>query len=367
MRKRADAGPPFFLWRPALIPSDRTNPQGAAQCARFGWSPRSAQSAPRVRPRKWPCSATPGSASATTFLNNGQPDLEAKATSTVTGPIDGVETTREVATVLGGVDELRALSRVRFGVLMTGQSQGGVDFGATIRADNAPAGNGEAFDGQIAGNVFVTGDWGTLTFGDTVGADYHRTGLPIGNGSLTGLSDLNQLPFFSNGGGSDNGALQFVTDPEARPTVRYDYDATSFGVSVSTDRSLDDMAVGAQYTYRFDGGSIAVGGGYYDFGAFTGVTGAFGPVETPGGDQWAARSAPATPAFAPSRASPAWTRARSARSTCSASAAAPCWETCSSSPTTPPSPAATPCSATRSTGGTATVHRPPMTSAAARG
>jgi hypothetical protein len=34
-------------------------------------------------------------------------------------------------------DELRVLSRVRFGVRMTGETTNGIAFGATIRADNS--------------------------------------------------------------------------------------------------------------------------------------------------------------------------------------------------------------------------------------
>ncbi len=223
--------------------------------------------------------------------NNGQPDLEAKSTVAVTETVDGVTRTREVVTRRGGTDDLRALSRVRFGVIMTGQSDSGIEFGATIRADNAPsAGTGAtAASGQFAGNVFVTGSWGVLTYGDTFGADHKRAGTSIGNGSLTGLGDFDQLPFFSNGGGSDNGALQFVTDPEALPTVRYDYDLENFGVSVSTNRMLSDVAVGAGYTHRFERGSVGIGVGYNDFAEFTGFVQDYGALDVPGGEQWTAQ------------------------------------------------------------------------------
>ena len=39
-------------------------------------------------------------------------------------------------------DDLRAVSRVRFGVNMTGETDSGITFGATIRADNAIGGQG---------------------------------------------------------------------------------------------------------------------------------------------------------------------------------------------------------------------------------
>ena len=48
-------------------------------------------------------------------------------------------------------DDLRAVSRVRFGVNMTGETDSGITFGATIRADNAQGGQGGT-DGQTAGS-----------------------------------------------------------------------------------------------------------------------------------------------------------------------------------------------------------------------
>jgi len=141
--------------------------------------------------------------------NNGEPDYQPTARA------NGVVTAR------AGSDDLRAISRIRFGVLMTGETDSGIAFGASIRADNAPAGEGGEI-GQRAGGVFVTGDWGTLSFGDIDGADYHQVGDAVSNVALTGLGDYNETPFLSNGGGSDYDALQFITDPDALPTVRFD-------------------------------------------------------------------------------------------------------------------------------------------------
>jgi outer membrane protein OmpU len=67
-------------------------------------------------------------------------------------------------------DDLRAISRVRFGVNMTGETDSGITFGAEIQADNAEGGEGGE-DGQAEGSVFVSGRFGTLTFGDTDAAD----------------------------------------------------------------------------------------------------------------------------------------------------------------------------------------------------
>ena len=42
---------------------------------------------------------------------------------------------------------------------MTGETDSGITFGATIRADNAPGGQGGT-DGQTEGSVFVSGSLG---------------------------------------------------------------------------------------------------------------------------------------------------------------------------------------------------------------
>jgi outer membrane protein OmpU len=199
-------------------------------------------------------------------------------------------------------DDLRAVSRVRFGVNTTGENDSGITFGATIRADNAIGGEGGSGDesGQTEGEVFVSGSWGSLTFGDTNGADEQWVGDVPGNFSLTGLGDNNETLFVSNGGsfGEDNGTT-FAENPEARPTVRYDFDFQNFGVSLSSNRDLTDITVGAGYAADFGGGSWSVGAGYNSFSGFTAigepefeiapdgtVTEVIPEVQVPDGEQW---------------------------------------------------------------------------------
>jgi outer membrane protein OmpU len=156
-------------------------------------------------------------------------------------------------------------SRIRFGVNMTGETDSGITFGASIRADNSANGLNEG----KAGSAFVSGNWGTVTFGDTAGADENWVGDVPGNLSLTGLSDENETPFFSNGGGFDNeDSLQFANNPNARPTMRYDYDFAGFGISLSTDHTLRDLTVGAGWAGNFGNMDAAVGIGYNAFGSF---------------------------------------------------------------------------------------------------
>lgn len=211
--------------------------------------------------------------------NSGGIDLE-----------DGDTNDDGVVTSLKGTDDFRAISRIRWGVIMTGESDSGITFGASIRADNANGGGTGATSssGQLDGDVFVSGAWGTLTYGDTNGADEQHVGDASGQYSVTGLGDFNETPFISNGGGfGDSDTIQFANNPEARPTVRYDYNFGGFGVSASTNRNLNDIGVGASYTAEFGGGSVTGGVGYYDFAEFdTFVTGIDGPVTVKGGEQW---------------------------------------------------------------------------------
>jgi outer membrane protein OmpU len=172
-----------------------------------------------------------------------------------------------------GDDDLRGVSRVRFGVNMTGETDSGITFGATIRADNAIGGQGGAL-GQTAGSVFVSGSWGTLTMGDTNGADEQWVGDVPGDYSLTGLGDADETLFVSNGGGFGNDDTQdFANDPNARPTIRYDFDIAGFGVSLSSNKKLNGIGVGAGYSADFGGGSWSVGLGYYDWQEFDLVVG----------------------------------------------------------------------------------------------
>jgi outer membrane protein OmpU len=170
-------------------------------------------------------------------------------------------------------DDLRAISRVRFGVNMTGETDSGITFGATIRADNAQGGQGGT-NGQTAGSVFVSGSWGTLTYGDTNGADEQWVGDVPGDYSLTGLGEFDETPFISNGGGfGSDDSIQFANNPFARPTVRYDFDIAGFGVSLSSNRDLTDIVVGAGYSMDFGGGSFSIGAGYNNFADFEVETG----------------------------------------------------------------------------------------------
>lgn len=150
-------------------------------------------------------------------------------------------------------------SRVRVIFSLSNETDSGLAFGASIRADNAAAGaSGDA------GEVFVSGAFGKLSMGDVDGAAQMATGHVAGVGYV-GIGDLNESTFLGAGDGA--------TDP----TALYEYSAGDFTVYVSvtnpqydlgsaTTRATDlvAMAIGAKYTF----GDYTVGLGYENLDGF---------------------------------------------------------------------------------------------------
>lgn len=205
-------------------------------------------------------------------------------------------------------------SRVRIAFTGSGQTDGGLSFGGSIRADNAGGltvndpGAGvpiEATDivpgggaAGVAGSVFISGDFGTLTMGDVSGAPEAAVGDVSGVG-LTGLGDLNEMTYLSNRGAG------------ARSAARYDYSFGDFGVHVSADNPVaypnlpgartenetygiavtysgDLFSAGLGYEDRSGFASHIIGGVSVDFAGAT-VKAIFGQADLVGGgtaDQW---------------------------------------------------------------------------------
>jgi outer membrane protein OmpU len=131
-------------------------------------------------------------------------------------------------------------SRFRAAFTGSGETDGGLSFGGTIRADNAGGitvddigadgvevgdivpGGGAA---GVAGSVFISGDFGTLTMGDVAGAPEAAVGDVSGVG-LTGLGDRNEMTYLSNAAAT------------SRSAARYDYSFGDFGFHVSADNPV---------------------------------------------------------------------------------------------------------------------------------
>jgi outer membrane protein OmpU len=143
-------------------------------------------------------------------------------------------------------DSLAFTSRIRISFAASGQTDGGLTFGGSIRADNAAGGSA-----GTAGSVFISGAFGRLTMGDVSGAPEAAVGDVSGVG-LTGLGDLNEATYLSNASAG-------------RPAMRYDYTTGAFGIHVSADNPFDGREVyGIAVTYN--AGAYKFGLGYEDNG-----------------------------------------------------------------------------------------------------
>ena len=148
---------------------------------------------------------------------------------------------------------------------MSGETDGGLAFGVSVDLDEA--GNlGNQFSNQGVA-VFISGDFGTLTLGDTDGAvDRVITDMGnIGNPGSINDAETGHVGYLGSWlDGSGDGQI-----------VRYDYtfDAFSFALSVEQMPSgtngtvLEDdedltWAVGFGYDFEFNGGSVDLGVGY---------------------------------------------------------------------------------------------------------
>ncbi|WP_413720671.1 porin [Silicimonas sp. MF1-12-2] len=163
---------------------------------------------------------------------------------------------------LNGAD-VSFTSRIRISFSASGETDGGLAFGGSIRADNASTVDGGG-DVGTAGSVFVEGAFGKLSMGDVSGAPEAAVGDLSGVG-LTGLGDFNEMVYLSN---SD------------RPAARWDYSMGDLGLHVSADNPgpAGDQAYGVAVTYAM--GDISMGLGYESVGSsdhiIGGVSAGFG-------------------------------------------------------------------------------------------
>jgi outer membrane protein OmpU len=156
-------------------------------------------------------------------------------------------------------------SRARVKFSMVGTTDGGVEFGASFRADNAS-------DAKVgdAGSVYVSSNGFKVSMGDVDGAANAAVGHVSGVG-LTGLGDLNESTFIANGDGNN--------DPSV--LVEYSAGAITGYFSATNPGATTDDALSIAGKYSTDVFSIALGyedngtathvivGGSYTFGAVT--------------------------------------------------------------------------------------------------
>jgi outer membrane protein OmpU len=126
-------------------------------------------------------------------------------------------------------------SRVRIVFTASGETDTGLSFGATMRADQ----NGGNTDGtrNTDSTVFISGAFGKLSMGDVDGAASTAIGQVDGVG-YTGLSDLNEIIYLSNAGAdisvSDAGFTGSTITSDT--SLLYEYATGGFGFYASMNQ-----------------------------------------------------------------------------------------------------------------------------------
>jgi outer membrane protein OmpU len=156
-------------------------------------------------------------------------------------------------------------SRARVTFTMSSESDSGLSFGASFRADNA----GGAASGT-AGSVFISGAFGKLSMGDVDGASQMANGQIAGVG-YTGVGDFNEINYLAAGGTDLISDLPAVLHGATDPTMLYEYSAGAFTAYASLSNpaqsvnalgtlsfaDLDAYAIGAKYAT--DAYTVALG------------------------------------------------------------------------------------------------------------
>lgn len=129
-------------------------------------------------------------------------------------------------------------SRARVSFSMSGETDTGLSFGASFRADNASDANS-----GTAGSVFISGAFGKITMGDNDGAAQQSVGQVDGVG-YTGNGDLNEIAYIT---GNDDESVMYS----------YTMDAFTINASVGQTGASDERGVGV--AYAGDGFGLSLG------------------------------------------------------------------------------------------------------------
>ena len=154
--------------------------------------------------------------------------------------------------------DVKFSSRVRIAFTATGESDNGLTFGGSIRADNAVAGAT-----GTGGNFHVAGAFGKLAMGDVDSAAKAAVGNAGGVG-YTGLGDLNEIKYI--GGGNDPSALWNYTMGDltmyasaGNPNYDDAVDDEDVDLSGAISYSLGDVGFGVGVERRGDMQTVAAG------------------------------------------------------------------------------------------------------------
>lgn len=180
-------------------------------------------------------------------------------------------------TIQGRADQFHTDIDVTF--TLSGESDNGITFGATIDLDEE---GGFAATNGGPEAVFISGDFGTLTMGDTDGALDKAVQETDIIGDIADASTTHSVKNFDGFDGRLDGQV-----------ARYDYSVAGFGLSVSAETDDDGTnrsvwGFGATYTLALGGTDVKLGAGYQggETNLITTTTGAVVYADTTDFEAW---------------------------------------------------------------------------------
>jgi outer membrane protein OmpU len=139
-------------------------------------------------------------------------------------------------TVGANTSKAKFTSRVRVSFSMSGETDNGLSFGASVRNDQSGQGNTANGDST----VFISGAFGKLTFGDNDSAANALVGN-VAAKSLTGLGDNNELGYL---GQTDTSVLYTYSAGALSVALS----AGQLGTTATATANEDAMSVAVKYT-----------------------------------------------------------------------------------------------------------------------
>jgi outer membrane protein OmpU len=156
------------------------------------------------------------------------------------------------STVAAGADTTTGVNRVRVSFAMSGETDSGMAFGASMRADGA--GKAATSGGGAHGSAHISGAFGKIKAGDLGGADKDAAGHIAGVG-LTGLGTNEEFTYQAGG---HNLGYEFSTN------------GITFGYSQNTAvQTGSNSAMGLKWSGDMGGTTVTVGVGTSKVGTST--------------------------------------------------------------------------------------------------
>ena len=141
-------------------------------------------------------------------------------------------------------DSTTAKNRVRIAFGLSGETDSGLEFGASIRADNAAGGNS-----GTAGSQYLSGSFGKISMGDLDGADEQMVG------------DISAMSF------AGLGSNQEVSYQSSDHNLAYSISMAGIDFAVSTEAGGgSSTAMGVKWSGDLGGSTVTVGLGQSDVG-----------------------------------------------------------------------------------------------------